>query len=73
VAGDVLGHTESTDLVFAENLSHLLVWFEVLFVFWILKIVFLDVSPQLFDAFGSGGFLLANDVGELGAQLHGFG
>lgn len=54
-------------------LGHLLVGDEELLVFGVLQVVLLDVSPQLFDAFSAAGFLLANNVGELSAELHGLG
>jgi len=73
VGREELGHTKGTDAVIAEDLSHLLVGVEELLVFRILKVVLLDVSPQLLDAFGAAGFLLANNVGELSAELHGLG
>jgi len=67
------GHTESTDAVVTEDLGHLLVRVEELLVFGILEVVLLDVSPELLDTLGTAGLLLANDVGELSAELHGFG
>ena len=54
-------------------LSHLLVWGEVLLVLWVLEVVLLDVSPELLDALCAGSFLLAHDVSQLSAQLHGLG
>jgi len=73
VGGEELGHTESADAVVTEDLGHLLVGHEELFVLGVLQVVLLDVGPQLLDAFGAAGLLLANDVGELSAELHGFG
>jgi len=73
VSGEELGHAESADAVVAEDLGHLLVGHEELFVLGVLQVVLLDVGPQLLDAFGAAGLLLANDVGELSAELHGFG
>jgi len=35
--------------------------------------VLLDVGPQLLDALGPGCLLLSDDVGQLGAELHGLG
>ena len=54
-------------------LGHLLVGDEELLVLGILEVVLLDVSPQLLDAFSTAGLLLADDVSELRAELHGFG
>ena len=68
-----LGHTESTNPVVAEDLGHLLVGVEELLVFRVLKVVLLDVSPQLLDALSPGSLLLADDVSELGGELHGLG
>jgi len=73
VSAQELGHTESTDPVVAEDLGHLLVGVEELLVLGVLEVVLLDVGPQLLDAVGAGGLLLANNVGELGRELHGLG
>jgi len=59
------GHRESPDAVGSEDLGHLLVWGEELLVLGVLEIVLLQVGPQLLDALGSGGLLLANDFGEV--------
>ena len=67
------GHAESTDTVATENLGHLLVGDKELLVLRVLEIVFLDVGPELFDAFSTAGFLLANNVSQLSAEFHGFG
>merc|ERR1712062_484477 len=45
------GHAGGTDAVTSKNLSHLLVRDKELLVFRVLEIVFLDVGPELFDAF----------------------
>ena len=68
-----LGHTESTNPVVAEDLGHLLVGVEELLVLRVLKVVLLDVSPQLLDALSPGGLLLADNVSELSGELHGLG
>ena len=73
MGADELGHAEGADAVLAEDLGHLGVGEEVLLVLGILEVVLLKVSPQLFDALGAGGLLLADDVGELGAEAHGLG
>ena len=36
-----------------------------------MEVVLLEVSPQQFDAFGAAGLLLANDVRQVGTELHG--
>ena len=38
-----------------------------------LEVVLLEVGPQLLDALGPGGLLLADDVGQVGGELHGLG
>ena len=68
-----LGHAKSADTVVSEDLGHLLVGHEELFVLGVLEVVLLDVGPQLLDAFGAAGLFLANDVSEVRAELHGFG
>ena len=73
VSGEELGHAKSTDTIGAENLGHLLVGGEELLVLGVLQIVLLEVSPKKLDAFRTASFLLANDVGEISAELHGFG
>jgi len=73
VGGKELGHAESTDAFGSKDLGHLLVGGEELLVLRILKIVLLDVGPQLLNALSARGLLLANNVGQLGAELHGFG
>ena len=54
-------------------LCHLFVGSEVLLVVRILQVVLLEVGPQFFDAFGTAGFLFANDGSKVLAELHGFG
>jgi len=73
VGAEELGHAEGADAVASENLGHLLVGVEELLVLGVLEVVLLDVSPQLLDAFGTAGFLLSDNVGELSAELHGLG
>jgi len=73
VSAQELGHTESTNPVVAEDLGHLLVGVEELLVLRVLKVLLLDVSPQLLDALSPGSLLLADDVSELSGELHGLG
>ena len=68
-----LDHAEATDAVGTENLGQLFVGCEKLLVFGILEVVLLDVGPQFLDAFSTASLFLANNVGEVIAQLHGFG
>merc|ERR1739838_366095 len=67
------GHSKGTKAVFTENLSHLLVGGEILFVFGVLEVVFLEVSPQEFDAFGTAGLVFADNGSKISAQLHWLG
>ena len=73
MTAEVLGHSEGLDLLGAENFGHLLVRDEVLLVLGVLKVVLLDVSPQVLDALGTAGLLFTNDIGELIAELQGLG
>ena len=73
MSGEKLGHAEGADTIVAENLGHLLVGGEELLVLGVLQIVLLEVSPKKLNAFGTAGLLLANDIGEISAELHGFG
>merc|ERR1712025_156867 len=73
VSGEKFGHTKSTDTIVSEDLGHLLVGVEELFVLGVLEVVLFDVSPELLNAFGTAGFFLADDVSELSTELHGFG
>ena len=73
VSGEELGHTEGADAVGTEDLGHLLVGGEELLVLGVLEVVLLEVGPQELDAFSAAGLLLANDVSEVGGELHGLG
>ncbi len=68
-----LGHGERPDTIRAKDLGHLLVRGEELLVLGVLEVVLLQVGPQLLDALGPGGFLLADDLGEVSRELHGLG
>ena len=70
---EVLGHGESLDLVLSEDLGHLLVGGEVLLVVRVLEVLLLEVGPQELHQLGPRRLLLADDGGELGAQLLGGG
>merc|ERR1739838_1153143 len=67
------GHSESANAVRTENLSRLLVGGEILFVFGVSEVVFLEVSPQEFNAFGTAGLVFADNGSEISAQLHWLG
>ena len=73
MCGEELGHAESPDAILPEDLGHLLVGDEELLVLGVLEVVLLQVGPQLLDAFGTAGFLLADDVSQFSGELHGFG
>ena len=68
-----LGHGEPLDLVLSEDLGHLLVGGEVLPVLRVLQVLLLEVGPQELHQLGARRLLLADDGGELGAQLLGRG
>ena len=70
---DVLGHTESTNFVRTKNLGHLFVGDEILLVVRSLEIVFLEIRPKKFDAFGTAGLFLADDISQISAELQRFG
>ena len=70
MSAEELGHREGADAFVAEDLGHLLVGSEILLVLGVLEIVFLKVSPELLDAFGTASLLLADDISELRAELH---
>ena len=73
MGSDALGHAEAADLLRAEDLGHLLVGDEVLLVLGILQVVLLDVGPEELHELGAGRLLLADEIGELGAELLGLG
>ena len=56
-----------------EDLGQFLVRGEVLLVRGVLEVVLLEVGPNKLGAFGATGLLLANDVSEVGGDLHGPG
>jgi hypothetical protein len=71
--GEELCHAEGTDAVVTEDLGHLLVGGEVLLVSGVLEVVFLQVGPELLDALRAAGLVLADDGGEVSAELEGLG
>ena len=73
VGREVLAHGEGAELLLAEHLGHLGVGGEELLVGGVLELVLLEVGPELLDALGAGGLLLAHDGGEVGGELHGLG
>ena len=64
---------EAAHLLGAEHLGHLRVGDEELLVRGVMEVVPLEVGPDLLDALGAGRFLLADDVSQVGGQLHGLG
>ena len=66
---EVFGHAEASQFIFAEDLSHLFVRLEILLVLGVLKLVLLDVGPQLLHAFTPSRLFLAHDIGQFGRQL----
>jgi len=69
VVFEVFGHAEASQFIFAEDLSHLFVRLEILLVLGVLKLVLLDVGPQLLHAFTPSRLFLAHDIGQFGRQL----
>jgi len=69
VVFQVFGHAEAPQFIFAKDLSHLFVRLEILLVLGVLKLVLLDISPQLLHAFTPSGLFLAHHVGQFGGQL----
>ena len=61
-----LGHGES---VLAEDLGYLGIRGEELLVLRVLGVVLLQLGPNLLDTLSSGGFLLANNFGQLRRPL----
>ena len=73
MSGEELLHAKGADAISTEDLGQLLVRGEVLLVLGVLEIVLLEVGPDKLGAFGAAGLLLANDVSEVGGDLHGLG
>ena len=65
----ILGHTEASDTVLAENLGHLLVRGEKGLVVCVLEVFLLEVGPQIFDAFSTAGLGYTNDGLKIIADL----
>jgi len=68
VSLEVFRHAECPNVLLAENRLHLLVWFEVLFVFGVLQFVLFDVSPETFHNLGPAQlftFFRSNQIGQL--------
>ena len=64
-----LRHTEASDTVLAENLGHFLVRGEKGLVVLVLKVVLLEVGPQMFDALSTAGLGYTNDGLKIIADL----
>jgi len=47
MGSEKFGHAECTESISAKNLSHLFVWEEILLVFRILEVMFLQIGPKL--------------------------
>ena len=73
MSGEELLHAKGADAISTEDLGQLLVGGEVLLVLGVLEIVLLEVGPNQLGAFGAAGLLLANDVSQVGRDLHGLG
>ena len=55
VCAKILGHTEASDTVLAEDFGHLLVRGEKGLVVRVLEVFLLEVGPQMFDALSAAG------------------
>ena len=64
----ILGHTEASDTVLAEDFGHLLVRGEKPFV-RVLEVFLLEVGPQMFDALSAAGLGYTNDGLKIIADL----
>ena len=73
MGGEELLHAEGADAISTEDLGHLLVGGEILLVLGVLEIVLLEVGPNELGAFSAASLLLADDVSEVGGDLHGLG
>ena len=70
---DEFGHLEHADAVFtAEDLPQLFVGLNEGFVFWVLKIVIVDVIPELLCDFCVGERLVVDDFVKLLVRLDWF-
>ena len=68
---DEFCHFKHIDCFFAaKDLSKLLIRIDVALVFWILKIVLLDVSPKLFGHFCAGHWSIAHYSSKFFAGFH---
>ena len=67
-----LGHGKSPHPVLAKDIGHLGFRGEELLVLRVLEVV-LQLGSKLLDTLSSGGFLLANNFGQIGGELHGLG
>jgi hypothetical protein len=69
---DGFRHLEHINSRLAKNLLQLVVSFDFALILWILKIVLLDVRPNLLHDFGSGDRLVsAQNGGEIGRWFNG--
>ena len=65
----ILGHTEASDAVLAENLGHLLVRGEKGLIVRVLEVFLLEVGPQMFDALSTASLGYTNDGLKIIADL----
>jgi len=71
--GQEFCHSKASDFFVAENLGHFSVWGEILFVFWVLQLVLLNVGPQVLNDLAPGGVSSADHSCQIGRECVGFG
>ena len=71
MSGEELANVQATHPFVAEDLCHLLVGNEEVLVLRVLKVVLLQIGPQLLDALSPGGFLFANEFSQISREFHG--
>merc|ERR550539_2121567 len=67
-----LSHSKSSNFFGTKYFGHVLVWCKVLLVLGILKVMLLEIRPQLFDTFRTRCFFLANNCSKISRKLHWF-
>ena len=70
---EIFGHPEAFEPFFADNFLQFVIAFGKLFVFRILQIVVLDVSPHKFDDFAPWSLFEANDGFKIFGKFARFG
>jgi len=71
--GQEFRHSKASDFLLAENLGHFSVRSEILFVFWVLQLVLLNVGPQVLNDLAPGGVGSAHYGCQIGGERVGLG